>query len=190
MAARVLSICLIFVAQILVSDPVLASDKSVKEMPFHHLELRTAPFALFLFKWMDLDISYRFSEQFAFGPSFIRYADSGPYGNMFTPTYEGTAYGFHGYYYYSSVLKSGWYSGFRGYYENYKSYSHHLSPPSEVIGYRGRVTTGANFKLNHRVNLMLGLGVEYFDRQIQDEEEERRRLWFPIIELKLGVELF
>ena len=99
----------------------------------YKFELRTAPIA-FIAKWTTIDISYFINEHWAIGPSYIRYGASGPYGNMFLPTWDGYAIGGH-FILAENLQTTGYYLATHIYSENYKSY------PEAYLGYYKRVGT-------------------------------------------------
>ncbi len=121
-------------------------------------EIRTAPLAL-IAQWQTLDVSYRFTENFAMGPSIIRYAGSGG-GNMFLPDYSGDAYGFSADYYFRSVMKNTWYLGSHAYKEKYRNRPHATFDDYERDGYRVNAVLGYQIKFQP-FNLLIGGGEEY-----------------------------
>ncbi len=176
------------------SAPHSSLIASVKQTDLRSWEFRTAPVAL-LARWYTLDISYRFTEQLAFGPSAVIYDAPGVQGNMLAPTYKGNAFGLHANYYFNSVMTRGWYSGLHAYQESYRSYPEGYPGYEDRKGFRGNVTAGYQFKWS-QVNLMTGLGMEYRNHNVVEtsrysgtQPETRESSWGPTVEIKLGFEI-
>lgn len=162
-------------------------------------EIKIAPVA-FSAKWTTLDISYRLTENFAFGPSLILYS-AGSTASMFTPTYQGTAYGAHAYYYLNPVSSQTTYISVHLYDENYKSYSHGSNAVDDLDGYKINSAYGLFYR-SHSFTAMtfhLGLGLEYRNysstkteinttTQITTITEDTKSYFLPFVEFKVGVE--
>lgn len=166
----------------------------VQQPELRRWEFRTAPVAL-LARWYTLDVSYRFTENFAVGPSIVIYDAPGEQGNMLAPTYKGDAFGFHANYYFTSVKARGWYSGLHAYQESYRSYPEGYPGYEDRKGYRSNITAGYQFKWS-QVNLLTGLGMEYRNHNVVEtsrysgvQPETRKSGWGPTVEIKLGFEI-
>jgi hypothetical protein len=167
---------------------------SLNQNELRSWEFRTAPIAL-LARWYTLDVSYRFTEHIAVGPSVVIYDAPGEQGNMLAPTYKGNAFGLHANYYFTSVERNSWYSGLHAYQESYTSYPEGYPGHEDRKGFRSNVTAGYQIKWS-RVNLMTGLGMAYRNHDIiktsrfdDTETESRESQWNPTVEVKLGFEI-
>jgi hypothetical protein len=157
-------------------------------------EVRTAPAAL-LARWITLDFSLNLvSEHWSLGPSVIIYA-APKIGNMFTPSYNGTALGGHLYYYFKSFSESSWYSGNHLYYEEYESYPHNFTGHYQYQGFKFNPKAGYQIATSSGINIMLGAGLElrsYHQKNIDDSNGvdspsfKNYSAVIPYVEAKLG----
>ena len=122
-------------------------------------EIRTAPVAL-IARWVTLDFSFNINNQWALGPSIGLYATP-KIGNMFTPSYNGSAVGAHAYYYFNSFSDDSWYFGNHAYYENYESYPHAFNGHYELKGFKFNSKAGYQLVIMSGFSFLLGLGAEY-----------------------------
>lgn len=159
-------------------------------------ELRTAPIA-FWANWLTLDLSYRISQQWAVGPAMVMYNGS-KMGNMFAPSYQGSAAGLNANYYFDSVLKNTWYVSLHSYRESYRSYPHAYLGHKDIEGFRLNTAIGYQWRGPY-INVMAGLGGEYKDHQITNKREtidggpaeetsSKSSIWLPHLELKAGIQ--
>ncbi|OYZ16079.1 MAG: hypothetical protein B7Y39_16175 [Bdellovibrio sp. 28-41-41] len=168
-----------------------ASEDS-KRNDLKRWEFRTAPVAL-IASWYTVDISYRTSERLSTGPAVVIYGASAQ-GNMFLPSYNGSAVGWQMNYYFDTVRKNTWYLGSHAYFEKYNSYPHAAQGFSEHSGYRINTTIGYKVK-NAGILSMFGIGVEYRDQNITRTEDSQINVdsheanFFPVLELKMGFEI-
>lgn len=191
----------IFVIAVL-AQPAFAqrlSLKATKEEPARW-ELRTAPIAL-LAKWITLDVSYRLTENFAFGPAAIFYVSpEGEQGGMLAPGYNGYAAGLNFSYYFNSVQKNTGYLSMHGYYENFSAFGHGTrdGERTEVDGIKVNTAIGYQWKKSRFV-LLTGFGVQYQDHQengIRFDQNgnttkttESDSGFLPFVEFKVGIEI-
>ncbi len=156
-------------------------------------EIRTAPIAL-IARWGTLDFSFNVNNQWAIGPSVIIYA-APKIGNMFAPSYSGTAIGGHAYYYFNSFSGTGWYWGTHIYYESYESYPHNFNGHYEFKGFKFNTKIGYQIMASSRINLLLGAGAEarnYDQKNIDDSSGvnvpkfKDYQAVIPFVEAKLG----
>lgn len=161
-------------------------------LPHHSWEIRTAPIAL-LARWLTIDLSYRPTEHWAFGPSLISYNARRP-GGFLGPNYRGLALGFNLNYYFSSAHTSSGYISSHAYHENYESYPHAQPGYLKRSGYKTNMALGYQIK-SSEISMLTGLGFEYLNYQ-QDEIDDSvspttsvsspASRWLPFIEFKLG----
>ncbi len=174
-----------------------AMTLTAREKEGRNWEFRTAPLA-FLASWFTLDVAYRLSDQWSFGPSAILFNAKGP-GSMLAPSYNGYAVGWNGSYHFGSVRKNSWYISAHGYYESYKLYPHAFSGHKEVTGFSGYSVIGYQWRWS-RVNILSGIGpqISYQNvvertRPLNDVEkspvESRDVKLVPTIEFKVGFEI-
>lgn len=168
-------------------SPPTSNAKSVSSW-----EIRTAPLA-FLARWLTLDLSYRPTNHWAFGPSFISYQASRP-GGFLAPSYRGLATGFNLNYYFDSVHTETWYLSSHVYYENFESYPHAYSGYIKRSGYKANSAIGYQGKWS-QVSVLTGVGIEYLSHSREDindtvnpqtstfSNENRSRAFF---EFKMG----
>ena len=156
-------------------------------------EIRTAPIAL-LARWGTLDFSLNINTQWALGPSVIIYA-APKVGQMFAPSYSGTAIGGHLYYYLNSFSENSWYWGNHLYAESYQSYPHAMNGHYEYSGYKLNSKFGYQFTHSSGFNMLLGAGAElrnYAQKNIDDSSGANTPSFndyqpvIPFIEMKFG----
>ena len=119
-------------------------------------EIRTAPVA-FLASWLTLDLSYFLNEHWAFGPSYIDYANKSNIGNMFLPTLNGTAFGAH-LLWAESFFADSIYAGLHFYNEKYDSYVEAFTGHYEISGTRYTAIVGKRWLNGYNTSSMLGIG--------------------------------
>lgn len=167
---------------------------------FARWELRTAPVA-FLAKWVTLDSSYRFQENFSFGPSIILYnSPKGDGGGMLTPSYNGYAAGLNGMLYFDSVTKNTWYTSFHAYYEDFSSYGHgsKKGDVTEIHGIKSQAAIGYQWRWS-KMTMLTGGGIEYRghnENQVRvdinnntTKTEGSNSGFLPFLEFKIGIEI-
>jgi hypothetical protein len=156
-------------------------------------EIRTAPITL-IARWGTLDFSFNIDNQWAIGPSVIIYA-APKIGNMFAPSYNGTAVGAHAYYYFNSFLDDSWYWGNHAYYESYESYPHDFNGHYEFKGFKFNTKVGYQVTTPLGINMLFGIGAEarkYDQKNIDDSNggnSPKFKDYQPVIgfvEVKLG----
>lgn len=174
-AVQKLGSCLLVLALLAVSSSAFAaswasnrvSKKTVADEQ-SYWEVRTAPVAMFA-RWFSLDLAYRFgSGHFSTGPSAISYAAEGPYGNMFLPTYNGHAFGWHATYYFKPTTLNTWYLRGHAFSEEYKNYPHGGSVYEERKGTDATLVVGYSSGMNwwKTVSLSAGLGAKYINHHV------------------------
>lgn len=162
----------------------------------HRFEVRVAPAPMVFAKWYVVDAAIRINKNFSIGPSAIYYQSVG-LATMFSPSRQGSAYGFNATLYADSVEKSTWFLGLHVLKESYKQHGHASIYREELEGFKEELTAGFQFILWPRVNLLLGFGVEHRDYKgtktslnsdnIYDVTD--RGLYWPSLELKIGIEI-
>ncbi len=108
-------------------------------------------------------MSYRLTENIAFGPAAIFYGSSKEdRGGMITPAYNGYALGLNGMYYFGSASRSSWYSSAHIYYAEYSSYPHGLreGEVTELDGVLANLAVGYRWRWS-RFTMYVGGGAEY-----------------------------
>lgn len=182
------SVLLVLMSTIVFADV----NEESKKKDLNQWEFRTAPMAL-LASWYTIDISYRISEKLSTGPAVVIYG-APETGNMFLPSYKGTAGGWQANYYFDSVRKNTWYLGSHIYFENYNSYPHALNGFEELSGYRLDAIIGYKIK-NAGILTMFGIGLEYRDHDVTKHEDSKIIMksheanLLPMLELKMGIEI-
>lgn len=175
----------------LVAVSVLGKDiEKTTEPKLKQWEVRTAPIA-YIARWITLDVSYRFNEQFAAGPAIVVYNSESTTGGMFSPTYKGTAFGAQAYYYFRSVMGPTWYIGSRFYKEDYRSYPHAFSGYDNKDGWSANATLGYQVRSPSTVWLF-GIGPEATTHNVLTHEnnkptvEDSESFFGLAIEFKVG----
>ena len=154
-------------------------------------EIRTAPLA-FWANWITVDLSY-ISKNWAFGPSYVKYANTSEYGNMFLPTFQGNAIGAH-FIYASSFNETNYYLGGHTYYEDYYSYPHGGTYyRTKYIGLRTSLVVGYRLA-SQDYSMMMGVGAVSYNHQTTKYEmnnsisqEGNSNFVGPFFELKIGL---
>lgn len=175
----------------------ISTAKLLPPKPLARWEFRTAPVAA-LIKFYSLEIAYRFSKHWSFGPAGVAYDSLGDRGNMLIPTYHGAAFGLNGTYYLEPVAGDTFYVSGHAFYQKYTSYGHSFRGYSESEGARADVNLGYQWKWDSII-FRGGIGVQH------DNEKGRtvlpadgapdtyadfdRTILFPTIEFKVGVEI-
>lgn len=130
-----------------------------REESYEKWELRTAPLML-PFSWYILDVSYRFSPHWAFGPSVVIYNQSD--AGFLHSSRTGYAVGLNGNYYFQPVTRHGLYLGAHMYYDSHQSgLDDRLAVrATESVGFRGDANLG--YRLSWKpFTMAFGIGPEY-----------------------------
>ena len=189
-------------AQSKVSDPSprLRLQVPSEVGPEKKWEIRTAPIAI-LAGWTTVEALYHVTDQLAFGPSYIRYAECSGYAGMFSPSYCGSSLGAAMNYYFKPNAVRTWYLGSHVYSSNYRSYSH----PTIVGEFTDKSGVSVNAVLGIQRNwknceIMLGGGLEtdifkenrrtfqFVDKTYSDTVSNPTQT-YPYIEAKVGLRI-
>jgi len=173
---------------------IFISVAQASENAGSRFEIRTAPAMIVFGRWLTLDATYILNNNWAVGPSYVSYANSSEYGNMFATTYYGNAYGAHLIWSADDLYSDSWYVGSHAYYESYRSIAHSFYGNKEdrkglrtsaVIGYRQH---------NGNFLTMVGFGFENYNYEVASiksaadpvYKEFNRNFTFFHAEFKIG----
>lgn len=175
----------------------ISTAKVFPAKPPARFEFRVAPIAA-AFRFYSLEIAYRFSKQWSFGPAGVAYDSLGDRGNMLIPTYHGAAFGLNGTYYLQSVSSDSFYISGHAFYQKFTSYGHSFRGYSESVGARADLNFGYQWEWDS-LKLRGGFGVQY------DNEKGRtvfpsdggpdtfadfdKTILLPTVEFKVGFEI-
>ena len=142
---------------------VLVSQVSLAAISRPQWEVRTAPIA-FIARWLTLDLSYIANENWAFGPSYIRYANESEYGNMLAPTYNGNAVGAH-VLWAENFTDDAIYLGGHYYVEDYRSRPEGFLGYDDYTGSKLSAVIGKRSFFAKSFSVMGGIGYEFYNHE-------------------------